>query len=56
MIDNSTYKKNHDAIIEFVKTQTNIELYYIAKMEICTHTSELSDMRHLMNLRQAKIV
>ena len=24
MIDNSTYKKNHDAIIEFVKTQTNI--------------------------------
>ena len=26
MIDNSTYKKNHDAIIEFVKTQTNIDL------------------------------
>ena len=26
MIDNSTYKKNHDAIIEFVKTQIGIDL------------------------------
>ena len=26
MIDNSAYKKNHDAIIEFVKTQIGIDL------------------------------
>ena len=26
MIDNPTYKKNHDAIIEFVKTQIGIDL------------------------------
>ena len=63
MSDDYRFVPNRDQFLEAMKYDAELrktsgayKVPVVLHSEICTHTSELSDMRHLMNLRQAKIV